>query len=46
MRCVSCHDIRNRGEYDGDLVVDERLVADLIQATKAVGAALGKLSPI
>jgi hypothetical protein len=27
-----CHDVRNRGEYEGDLHVDERLLADLIQA--------------
>lgn len=40
------HDIRNRGEYEGDLIVDDRLVADLIQATKAVASALGKLPPI
>jgi hypothetical protein len=30
------HDIRNRGEYEGDLNVDERLVADLITAGRAV----------
>jgi len=41
-----CHDIRNRGEYEGDLVVDERLVADLKQATRSVAAALGELPPI
>lgn len=27
-----CHSIRNLGEYEGDLNVDERLVADLIAA--------------
>ena len=27
-----CHDIRNLGEYEGDLNVDERIVADLIAA--------------
>jgi len=31
-----CHDVRNRGEYEGDLAVDERLLADLIQACKTV----------
>ena len=25
-----CHDIRNRGEYEGDLSVDERIVNDLV----------------
>ena len=33
---VRCHDVRNRGEYEGDLYVDERLLADLIQACKVV----------
>jgi hypothetical protein len=27
-----CHDIRNLGEYEGDLNIDERIVADLISA--------------
>jgi hypothetical protein len=37
------HDLRNRGEYEGDLHVDERLLADLIVACKAVASALDKL---
>jgi hypothetical protein len=41
-----CHDLRNRGEYEGDLYVDERLLADLIGACKAVAAALRKLPAI
>lgn len=40
---AKCHDVRNLGEYEGDLNVDERLVADLIKAAQAVGAALEKL---
>ena len=40
-----CHDVRNRGEYEGDLQVDELLLADLIQACKSVAAALEKLPP-
>ena len=40
-----CHDVRNRGEYEGDLGVDERLLADLVQACKTVAAALNKLPP-
>jgi hypothetical protein len=43
---VRCHDLRNRGEYEGDLYVDERLLADLIDACKAVAAALRTLPPI
>lgn len=35
-----CHNMRNRGEYEGLLDVDERLVADLIVATQAVSEAL------
>ena len=37
------HDLRNRGEYEGDIYVDEQLLADLIVACKAVAAALGNL---
>jgi hypothetical protein len=40
-----CHDVRNRGEYEGDLYVDERLLADLIAACKAVAAALREIPP-
>ena len=29
---AKCHDVRNLGEYEGDLNVDERLVTDLIKA--------------
>jgi hypothetical protein len=36
-----CHNSRNRGEYEGLLEVDERLLADLIAATQAVSDALG-----
>jgi hypothetical protein len=35
---------RNLGEYEGDLNVDERLLADLIVACKAVATALDKLA--
>jgi hypothetical protein len=38
-----CHDLRNRGEYAGDQVADERLLADLINASKIVAAALQRL---
>ncbi len=40
------HDVRNRGEYEGDSSADERLVADVIEACKAVAAALEKLPAI
>ena len=45
-RLAKCHEVRNRGGYEGDLYVDERLLADLIQACKAVAAALDKLPPL
>lgn len=35
-----CHNTRNLGEYEGMLDVDERLVKDLVSATKAVSNAL------
>jgi hypothetical protein len=41
-----CHDLRNRGEYEGDLYVDERLLTDLISGCKVVAAALQKLPPL
>lgn len=37
-----CHDVRNLGEYEGDLNINERLVADLIAATKQVAKELQK----
>ncbi|HEY6000897.1 MAG TPA: hypothetical protein VI078_16545 [bacterium] len=42
---AKCHDIRNRAEYEGDLEVSERIVADLIVACRAVSTALGNMSP-
>jgi hypothetical protein len=41
-----CHDIRNLGEYEGDLNIDERIVEDLIDACRTVAAKLDTLSPI
>jgi hypothetical protein len=38
-----CHDIRNRGEYEGDPDVDERIVVDLVTACKAVAVKVGEL---
>ena len=43
---AKCHDVSNRGEYEGDVYVDERLVADLIHTCKLIAAALDKLPPI
>ncbi|MBT9459286.1 MAG: hypothetical protein IV097_21900 [Burkholderiaceae bacterium] len=38
-----CHNLRNRGEYEGLLELDERLQADLIAAAQAVADALGQI---
>ena len=43
---AKCHEVRNLGEYEGDLNVDERIVSDLITACKAVATALDKLLPL
>lgn len=41
-----CHDIRNLGEYEGDLNVDERIVADLIAGCTRVAGNIEALGPI
>lgn len=38
-----CHDIRNLGEYEGDLNIDERLVAELIAVSQKVAAKVDAL---
>ena len=43
---AKCHEIRNLGEYEGDLDVDERILADLVAACRIVDSAIGKLSPL
>ena len=40
---AKCHEIRNLGEYEGDLDIDVRIVTDLIAACRAVVAALDTL---
>lgn len=43
---AKCHEVRNLGEYEGDLNIDERLVTDPILACKTVSAGVGALAPI
>ncbi len=43
---AKCHEVRNLGEYEGDLNIDDRLLTDLLAASKAVAAALEKLKPL
>ena len=39
------HEIRNLGEYEGDMNIDERIVRDLIVACQRVASALSGLPP-
>lgn len=41
-----CHDLRNRGEYEGELDIDERLITDLAGACRAVARAIERLPPL
>lgn len=41
-----CHGIRNLGEYEGDLNIDERLVTDLLASCQTVAEKLEKLAKI
>jgi len=43
---AKCHDLRNVGEYEGDLEIDERIVVDLIAACNVVAAKLEELPAI
>jgi hypothetical protein len=43
---AKCHDIRNLGEYEGDLNVDERIVMDLIAASDTMAVSASELPPI
>ncbi len=38
-----CHGIRNLGEYEGDLNIDERIVTDLIASCQAVAEKVNEL---
>jgi hypothetical protein len=41
-----CHDLRNLGEYEGDLNIDARIVTDLIAACQSVAAKVHALAPV
>jgi hypothetical protein len=43
---AKAHSVRDQGEYEGELIVDERLVAEVIAAAKTVAAALDALPPL
>lgn len=40
---AKCHDLRNLGEYEGDLDVDERIVVDLLAACEVVASKVDAL---
>ena len=41
-----CHNIRNLGEYEGDLNVDHRIVTDLVAACQSVADRVNALPPL
>ena len=43
---AKCHDIRNLSKYEGDLNIDERIVGDLITASRTVAIKLDALPPL
>ena len=43
---AKCHDLRNKGAYEGDLDVDDRILADLLAACGTVAKALEALKPL
>jgi hypothetical protein len=43
---AKCHQRRNDAEYEGNVDVEERLVQDVIDAGRAVEAALRGLPPL
>lgn len=42
---AKCHELRNLGEYEGDLNIDQRIVKDLIAACTKVAEKLAELPP-
>jgi hypothetical protein len=43
---LKAHNERNLAEYQGRMDIDEELLADLIECTKELATAVGKLSPL
>lgn len=43
---AKAHELRNLGEYEGDLNIDDRIVTDLISACRTVAAELEGLPPL
>jgi hypothetical protein len=43
---AKCHELRNKGAYEGDLDIDDRILADLLAACGTVAKALEALKPL
>lgn len=43
---AKCHNIRNLGEYEGDLNIDDRIVTDLLMACQMVAEKVDALAPL
>ena len=43
---AKCHNIRNLGEYEGDLNIDERIITDLVTACQTVANSVDALMPL
>jgi hypothetical protein len=43
---AKCHELRNLGEYEGDLNIDQRIVTDLVTAGHIVAGKVEALAPI
>jgi hypothetical protein len=43
---AKCHDLRNKGAYEGDLDIDDRIMEDLIAACGIVAKAVAALKPL
>ena len=43
---AKCHELRNKGAYEGDLDIDDRILADLLAGCAAVAKALDMLKPL
>lgn len=43
---AKCHDLRNKGAYEGDLDIDERILVELLDACVTVAKTLEALKPL
>ena len=43
---AKCHELRNAAEYQGEMGIDDRILADLLQACEAVRLKIESLAPL